>query len=216
MATIGNAALPIPGGGDSPTTPAHLAELAEAIDPHLWQHVTNLADRDARLSEAPARTVALAPDGTTWVKVSDTTNTWVTHWEPLQDWVPITLAAGFEEGQTTPECRIDRGKVHLRGRIQRTDGQLIADSGVKLGSVPTACIPKQIASWDGGASLTGDAMTGVGRCEVFSPDQDANTFGGRGSLIWYSQDGSQASASKPGGGTPGVMWVDISGYYWLD
>ena len=48
MATIGYAGLPIPGGGDSPTTPGHLADLAEAIDPHLWQHVTNLADGAGR------------------------------------------------------------------------------------------------------------------------------------------------------------------------
>lgn len=211
MATIGYANLPIPAGGDSPTTPAHLAELAQAIDPHLWQPVNNLADRDARLSGAPVQTVALAPDGTTWVKISATTNTWVTHWEPLQSWQAITLASGYEGGQTDPECRIDRGQVYLRGTIQRTDGAVIATSGVKLGSVPTACIPAQIARLTSGASLTGDAMTGVGRTEVFSHDQDANSFGPAGSIIWYSQDGTQVS-----GGTPGVFWVDISGSYWLD
>lgn len=210
MATIGYAGLPIPGGGDSPTTPGHLADLAEAIDPHLWQHVTNLADRDSRLSAAPLQTVAVAPDGTTWIKTSGTTNTWATIWEPYAAWTAITMASGFEAGQTDPEYRIDRGKVHLRGRIQRTDGQLIAAAGVKLASVPTAAIPAQISSFAGGASLTGDAMTGVGRVEIFSPDQDGNALGARGSLIWYSQDGIQDS------GTPGVMWVDISGYYWLD
>ncbi|MEU0216857.1 hypothetical protein ABZ281_17810 [Streptomyces sp. NPDC006265] len=210
MATIGYAELPVPGGGDSPTTPGHLAELAEAIDPHLWQHVTNLADRDARLDQAPAQTVAVAPDGTTWVKISAVTNLWATIYEPLQDWQPVTLAAGFEAGQTLPEARIDRGQAHLRGTIQRTDGQLISANGVKLATVPTAMIPTQIARFDGGASLTGDAMTGVCRCEVFSPDQDANAVGGRGSLVAYSQDGQQD------GGTAGLMWVDISGSYWLD
>jgi hypothetical protein len=70
--------------------------------------------------------------------------------------------------------------------------------------VPDDCIPEQIASWDGGQSLTGDPSTAVGRMEAFSPDQDSNALGGRGSLIWYSQDGT---------GTP---WVDISGSYWLD
>lgn len=210
MATIGYAQLPVPGGGDSPTTPGHLADLAEAIDPHLWQPVNNLADRDARLSAAPVQTVALAPDGTTWVKISSTTNTWVTHWEPLQAWQALTLASGFEAGQTVPEARIYNGQVHLRGTIQRTDGQLIASAGVKLGSVPTAMIPEQIARLSGTSSLTGDAMVGTGRVEVFSPDQDANSLGARGSIIWYSQDGSQDA------GTPGVMWVDVSGYYWLD
>ncbi|GAB2732832.1 hypothetical protein [Streptomyces bullii] len=210
MATIGYAQLPIPGGGDSPTTPGHLAELAAAIDPHLWQHVTNLADRDTRLSEAPVQTVALAPDGTTWVKISATTNTWVTHWEPLQAWQPLTLAAGYESGQTLAEGRIDRGQVHLRGTIQRTDGQLISANGVKLATVPTAMIPKQIARCAAPASMTGDAMTGTCRLEVYSPDQDANSLGGRGSVIAWSQDGQQD------GGTPGLMWIDISGSYWLD
>ncbi|MGW0865735.1 hypothetical protein [Streptomyces sp. NPDC002611] len=210
MATIGYAGLPIPGGGDSPTTPGHLAELAEAIDPHLWQHVTNLADRNARLSEAPVQTVALAPDGTTWVKVSSTTNTWVTHWEPLQAWQPLTLAAGFEAGQTLPEGRLYNGQAHLRGTIQRTDGQLISANGVKLATVPTALIPQQIARYAAPASMTGDAMVGTCRAEVFSPDQDANALGGRGSVVAWSQDGQQDA------GTPGLMWVDISGYYWLD
>ncbi|MFI5685913.1 hypothetical protein [Streptomyces sp. NPDC051636] len=211
MATIGYANLPVPGGGDGPTMPGHLADLAEAIDPHLWQHANDQADRDSKYSTAPAQTVVVALDGTTWVKVSSDTNTWITVWEPLADWQPLTLVSGFEAGQTTPEGRIDRGKVHLRGRIQRTDSGLIAASGVKLATVPTAFIPQQISSFAGGASLTGDAMTGVGRVEVFSPDQDANALGGRGSLIWYSQDGSQVS-----GGTAGVSWVDISGSYWLD
>jgi hypothetical protein len=210
MATFGYAQLPVPGGGDSPTAPGDLAELAEAIDPHLWQHVADVADRDTLLSAAPAQTVAVALDGTTWVKVSSVSNVWITVWEPVADWEPITLASGYEAGQTTPEARIDRGRAYLRGRIQRTDSGLITTSGVKLGTVPTDYIPAQICSFAGGASLTGDAMTGVGRVEVFSPDQDANALGARGSLIWYSQDGTQDS------GTGGVAWVDISGSYWLD
>ncbi|MFC8520821.1 hypothetical protein [Streptomyces sp. NPDC057257] len=210
MATFGYANLPVPGGGDGPTMPADLAELAEAIDPHLWQHANDQADRNTKYATAPVQTVVVALDGTTWIKVASDSNTWITVWEPVADWVPLTLASGYEEGQTTPEGRIDRGRVYLRGRIQRTDSGLIAASGVKLATVPTDFIPAQISSFAGGASLTGDAMTGVGRVEIFSPDQDANALGARGSLIWYSQDGSQDS------GTPGVMWVDISGSYWLD
>jgi hypothetical protein len=210
VATIGNAELPIPGGGDSPTGPAQLAELAEAIDPHLWQHVTNLADRNARLDEAPLQTVAVAPDGTTWVKISGTTNTWATIYEPLPAWQPLTLAAGYESGQTLAEGRIYSGQVHLRGTIQRTDGQLISANGTKLATVPTALIPSQIARYAAPSSMTGDAMVGACRMEVYSPDQDANAIGGRGSVVVWSQDGQQDS------GTPGLMWVDISGSYWLD
>ncbi|MFJ8049316.1 hypothetical protein [Streptomyces luteogriseus] len=210
MATIGNAELPIPGGGDSPTTPGHLAELAEAIDPHLWQHVTNLADRNARLSEAPLQTVAVAPDGTTWVKISATTNTWATLYEPLPAWQPLTLAAGYEAGQTLPEGRLYNGQVHLRGTIQRTDAQLISANGTKLATVPNAMIPEQLARYAAPSSMTGDAMVGACRMEVYSPDQDANAIGGRGSVVVWSQDGEQDE------GTPGLAWVDISGSYWLD
>lgn len=210
MATFGYVDLPVPGGGDGPTMPGDLAELATAIDPHLWQHANDEADRNTKYSAAPVRTVVVALDGTTWVKISDVSNTWITVWEPVADWQPLTLASGFEAGQTTPEGRIDRGRVYLRGRVERTDSGLIAASGVKLGSVPTEFIPAQISSFAGGASLTGDAMTGIGRVEVFSPDQDGNAFGGRGSILWYSQDGQQD------GGTAGVAWVDLSGSYWLD
>ena len=147
---------------------------------------------------------------TTWVKISDSANTWVTHWEPLQAWQPLTLAAGFEAGQTVPEARIDRGKVHVRGTIQRTDGQLISANGVKLATVPNAMIPEQIARYAAPASMTGDAITGTCRAEVYSPDQDGNAIGGRGSVVIWSQDGEQDE------GTPGLMWVDISGSYWLD
>ena len=48
MATIGYAQLPVPAGGDSPTVPADIAELAEAVDPHLLHLVDDQADRDIR------------------------------------------------------------------------------------------------------------------------------------------------------------------------
>lgn len=204
MATIGYANLPVPGGGDGPTVPGHLADLAETIDPHLRHNAEDLAERTTLYADAPAMTLVTAADGTMWLKISSVSDTWVTIWEPLMDWQPVTLASGFEAGQTDPEVRIDRGRVYLRGRIQRTDTTDIATGGVKLGTVPTDCIPDRLASWAGGASLGGDPITGVGRCEVFSPDQNGNALGNEGSLIWYSQDAT------------GVDWVDISGSYWLD
>lgn len=204
MATVGRAQLPIPGGGDAPVGPGALAELALAIDPHLLQHVADKAERDAEYDDAPLHTAVTADDGSLWIKTSASTNTWATLYEPLQDWRPLSLAAGYTAGQTTPEVRIERGMAHLRGRIEKSDGTVIATAGVKVATVPDDCIPAQIASFDGGASLTGDPVTAVGRVEVFSPDQDSNALGGRGSVVWYSQDGT---------GTP---WIDISGSYWLD
>lgn len=204
MPTIGYADLPVPGGGDAPVGPGAFAALATAIDPHLWQHATDMADRDAQYAAAALHTVVTADNGSVWVKTSAIANTWATIYEPDPAWRPVTLASGFEAGQTDPEVRIVRGEAHLRGRVQRTDGVPIAVSGVKIATVPTDCIPNQISSFAGGASLTGDPAIGVGRVEVFSPDQDGNALGARGSVIWYSQDGT------------GVPWVDISGSYWLD
>lgn len=203
MATVGYAELPIPGGGDAPVGPGALAELALAIDPHLVQHVVDQAERDAQYAAAPLHTLVSAENGSLWLKTSATANTWAVISEPLAAWRPITLASGYTAGQTTPEVRIDRGQVHLRGRIEKTDGTVIPIGGTKLATVPDDCIPDELSSWAAGQSVTGDPMTAVGRCEVFSPDQDANSLGGRGSLVWYSQDGT---------GTP---WVDISGSYWL-
>jgi hypothetical protein len=204
MATVGYAQLPVPGGGDAPAGPGEFAAFGLAIDPHLVQQVADKAARDAGYADAPLHTVVSAENGSLWIKTSATTNTWATIYEPLADWRPITLASGFTEGQTTPEVRIDRGRVYLRGRIEKSDGTTIGLSGVKLATVPDDCIPAQLSSWDGGQSISGDPVTAVGRMECFSPDQDSNSLGGRGSLIWYSQDGT------------GTTWVDISGSYWLD
>lgn len=204
MATVGRALLPVPGGGDAPAGPGALAAFGLAVDPHLVQHVVDKAARDAQYGDAPLHTLVSAENGSLWIKTSATSNTWAAIYEPLPAWRPITLASGYEAGQTDPEVRIVGGRVHLRGRIEKVDGTVISINGVKLGTVPDDCIPAQIASWDGGQSLTGDPATAVGRMEAFSPDQDSNSLGGRGSLIWYTQDGT---------GTP---WVDISGSYWLD
>lgn len=204
MATVGRAQLPIPGGGDAPVGPGALAAFGLAVDPHLVQHVVDKAERDAQYATAPLHTLVSAENGSLWLKTSATANTWAVISEPLAAWRPIALASGYEPGQTTPEVRIDRGQVYLRGRVEKVDGTVIPVSGVKLGTVPDDCIPAQIASWDGGQSLTGDPATAVGRMEAFSHDQDSNSLGAAGSLIWYTQDGT------------GTTWVDISGSYWLD
>ncbi|OUD02577.1 hypothetical protein [Streptomyces swartbergensis] len=204
MATVGYAQLPIPGGGDAPVGPGALAEFGLAVDPHLVQHVVDQAERDSQYAAAPLHTLVSAENGSLWLKTSATSNTWATIYAPLQPWRPITLAAGFAAGQTSPEVRIDRGQVFLRGRVEKSDETTIGLSGVKLGTVPDDCIPEQLSSWAGGQSIAGDPSTAVGRMECFSADQDSNALGGRGSLVWYSQDGT------------GTSWVDISGSYWLD
>ncbi|MFE7047124.1 hypothetical protein ACFVAM_01950 [Streptomyces californicus] len=203
MATIGYANLPVPGGGDAPTWPAALADLATAIDPHLWQQVTNKAQRDSLYAGAPVGTAVTAANGSLWIKTVAGSNTWATIWEPLESWRAITPASGYQAADYAPVCRIDRGQVHLRGRLQRVDGTVFPLSGVKIASVPADCKPTAYGNWAGGSSIAGDPSIGVGRLEVLGPSS-STSLGVAGDIIWYSQDGS------------GVPWVDLSGYYWLD
>lgn len=207
MATTGYADLPVPGGGDAPVGPAALMELAQTIDPHLVQHVVDLAERNTVYAGAPLHTLVSADDGSLWIKTSADTNTWATIYEPLAAWRPISLAAGYESGEFTPQARRVGQQVHLRGRIQKTDGTF-GMAGVKVGDVPADCRPATLGNFAGGASLQGDPMTGVGRFEVLG-DASASALGGSGSLVWYSQDGTQAAGE-------GAVWVDISGSYWID
>ncbi|MGQ4514211.1 hypothetical protein [Streptomyces sp. DW26H14] len=202
MATIGYANLPVPAGGDGPAVPAAVAELATALDPHLVQHVTDQADRDNTLADAPVSTLAIAADGSAWSKTS-TGNTWFTLAEPLPAWVPLSLASGMEADQDAPECRIlGTGQVFLRGNVRKTDGSLLPVAGVQVATVPDEAIPEQLGRIAGGASLTGDASIGVGRVEVLG--RNTGVSAGPGGVMWYSQDGS------------GVTWCDLSGSYWLD
>jgi hypothetical protein len=208
LPTIGYAQLPVPAGADTPTVASALADIATALDPHLVQHVTDLADRNSTLSSAPQHTVAVAEDGTTWIKTDGGSNTWVTVWEPLPAWQNCTLAAGYQSsGGFTPQARLVGNRVSLRGRIERTDGQVIPINGVKVGSVPTACIPQeQVGAYAGTCSLAGDVIIGVGKLEVLETGT-SSVLGGAGDITWWSQDGPTAT------GTP---WIAINGEYWTD
>ncbi|MFJ8883598.1 hypothetical protein ACIRJR_09310 [Streptomyces sp. NPDC102402] len=203
MATIGYAQLPVPGGGDAPTWPAALAELATAIDPHLWQHVTNKAQRDSLYAGAPVGTAVTAANGSLWIKTVTAGNTWATIYEPVEAWRAVTPASGYQGGEFAPLVRRIGMQVHLQGRLQRVDGTVFPISGIKIGSVPADCKPAKYGQWAGGASLTGDAAIGVGRMEVLGL-ASSTSVGVAGDIIWYSQDGT------------GVPWVDLSGSYWLD
>ncbi|MZF56954.1 hypothetical protein GTX53_24500 [Streptomyces sp. SID5594] len=206
MATIGNADLPVPGGGDAPTWPGALAALAAAIDPHLVQHVADLAERNETYAEAPLHTLVSAEDGSLWIKTSAVDNVWATIHEPLPAWRPISLAGGYAAGDPTPQVLLVGQQVHLRGRIIKNDGSTFALNGVKIADVPADCRPAQPGNWSGGASLAGDPMTGVGRMEVLG-NSSSSSLGSSGALLWFSQDGTQA-------GGLGAAWVDISGSYW--
>jgi hypothetical protein len=206
LATIGFAGLPIPGGGDGPDGPAAIAELATALDPHLVQHATTQADRDSRFSTAPVQTLVIAENGTAWLKLSSSSNTWATLYEPLQNWQStITLASGMEEGSVALGARVTDGThVYLKGRIQRTDGELIFNANaVNLGSVDSSLIPSELRTISASCSMAGTTTDATGRLEIL----DANTssaYGDAGDLLWWYQ------------GTDGTTWVDISGDYWMD
>jgi hypothetical protein len=204
VATIGYADLPVPGGGDSPDGSAAIAALAEVLDPHLVQHVANLAERNSTMSDAPTGMLVLADDGTAWAK---TPTGWATLYEPLQPWQPtISLKAGFEEGAVDLGVRVtDSGKhVWLKGRIQRTDGQLIFDANaVNLGAVPSSLIPAELRTFDGTCSMAGATTDATGRLEILNTGS-SSAYGVAGDILWWYQ------------GTDGTSWVDISGDYWLD
>ncbi|MFJ3812295.1 hypothetical protein ACIPWE_38770 [Streptomyces sp. NPDC090073] len=206
MATIGYAQLPIPAGGDSPTVPADIADLAEALDPHLVQFATNQADRDSKYATAPAQTLVIATNGTSWVKTSSSTNTWATIWEPLQDWQNlITLSAGLEQGDVGLGIRVKDDKhVYLKGRVQRSDNANLQDANaVNLGAVPAEMIPDGLRTWAGTCSMGGDTTDGAGRLEVLGSNT-SSSYGDPGDILWWYQ------------GTGGTAWVDISGDYWMD
>lgn len=193
MATIGRANLPVPDGADAPLGPAALAELALAIDGHLPRPVADKAERDAQYADAPQRTMVVSAAGAVWIKTSSSTNTWATVYEPLPAWRPITLVDGLSvTGGYTPQYRIVGRQVHVRGRVEKTDGTPWVGSGAKIADTPPDAVPARLGVWAGGQSLTGDPSTAVCRVECAT------------SIVWWSQDGS------------GGMWVDISGSYWLD
>ncbi len=199
MATFGYAQLPVPGGGDAPTTPGDLAELATAIDPHLWQHATNKADRDSRFSAAPIHTVVTADDGSVWVKTSSS-NVWATIWEPLPAWQPIALASGIgQSGDVVPAVRVIDNRVHILGAVNKNDGSNFSGDAIKVATVPASCIPPQLRRYPGSCSLSGDTTDAACRIEVVG-----QTGASPGDVVVYYQ---------ATGGTP---WIDLTGSYWMD
>ncbi|MDX3839057.1 hypothetical protein [Streptomyces europaeiscabiei] len=206
MATLGYADLPVPAGGQSPTVPADLAALAEAIDPHLRQTAADLADRTTKYATAPAHTLVTADDGTMWLKTSSVTDTWVTIWQPPPVWdLALTLSAGLQEGDVELALMIVDGgrQVALKGRIEKVDATKITDpNAVNLGAVPTDCIPPELRTWVGACSMAGTTTDAAGRLEVLG-DSTTSAYGDTGDLLWWYQ------------GTDGTDWVDISGSYWL-
>ncbi|MEV8396239.1 hypothetical protein ACFVAF_34545 [Streptomyces sp. NPDC057596] len=194
MPTIGKANLPIPAGADGPTVPAHLAALAEAIDPHLVQHVTDQAERDTLYASAPLHTLVTAENGSVWIKTSAKENVWATLYEPLPPWKPLALWAGVNASSGfVAEYRVYRGRAWLRGRVERADGNLWIGDGPTIAATPAAALPTSLRSWVGATSL-GDQIK-VGTCRLEATPT---------SIIWRSKEAN---------GTP---WVDITGSYWLD
>lgn len=205
MATIGLAKLPIPAGGNSPTVPADLAALAEAIDPHLRHTVYDQAERDADFAYAPQHTLVTAADGSMWMKTDSETNTWAVIWEPLPSWRPVTLASGVE-AQTTPcEIRREGTRVSMRGRVAKSSGAVFndVDAPIKLGAVPSDCRPQVLASWAASCSIGGDTTDAAGRMEVLNIGTGSSN-GVPGDILWWYQ------------GTGGTSYIDLTGEWWTD
>lgn len=206
MATIGYAHLPIPAGGNSPTVPADLAALAEAIDPHLRHTVVDDAQRDEEFGDAPVHTLVTAEDGTMWLKTGPDPEDWVTIWEPLPNWRPITLASGNEVSTIACEVRRDGTHAFMRGRVVKSNGSNfdLPNDPIKVGSVPGDCIPGvELASWAASCSLGGTNTQAAGRMEVLEAGTSSSNGVGGDILFWFQGDG----------GTP---YIDLSGDWWID
>lgn len=206
MATIGYAHLPIPAGANSPTVPADLAALAEAIDPHLRHSVVDDAQRDAEFGDAPVHTLVTAEDGTMWLKTGPLAADWVTIWQPLEAWRPITLASGNEAGTISCEIRRVGLRVYMRGRVVKSNGSNfdLPNDPVKVGSVPGDCIPGQeLASWAASCSLGGNNTDAAGRMEVLNTGTTSSNGVAGDILFWFQ-------------GTDGTPYIDLSGEWWID
>jgi hypothetical protein len=199
LATIGYAGLPIPGGGDAPTTPGDFAELATVIDPHLVQFVTDQAERDSLYATAPVHTVVSAANGTVWKKTSSGP-TWVTWWEPTPAWRPLSLASGIVQySENTPAVRRIGQRVYMQGAVTKADGTTFSGDAIKVGSVPSDCIPEQMRRDVVTCSLAGDITDAAVRLEITGKTNDTP-----GTIQIYYQLPT---------GTP---WVDLSSDYWMD
>jgi hypothetical protein len=204
VADIGYAKLPVPGGGQSPTMSGDMAALASAIDPHLVQFVADAAERDSLYADAPVHTIVSAADGTVWKKTSTSSNSWVTWWEPTPAWVPITLAAGIgQSGDVVPSVCREGNQVFLLGAVNRNDGTTFNAEAVKLGTVPSDCIPPQLRRYVGGCSMAGDTTDAAGRIEILGTSS-SSAYGTAGDILWWYQ------------GTGGTSWVDLTGSYRKD
>jgi len=202
---VGRAKLPVPGGGQGPTVPGDLAQLALAVDKHLPLHVADVAERDELHADAPLHTLVSAENGTLWIKTSAATNSWATIYEPLPAWQPVTPATGYQLGSPPAEYLVEGERINLAGRIEPiAEGALIPTNGVAVGSVPQAIAPASQATVLCSSSLAGDIIVGTGRVEIVGLDNPSSSWGPPGTIVWWSQEGTA-------GGTP---WINLSGSYW--
>lgn len=200
MINSGYASLPVWEELDAPDWPTYTAMLAAATDPHLVQLVEDVAERNTRLADAPAGTVAASTtNGAVWFK-ADTG--WVTWWEPVETWRPLTLASQFSV-QTPCEVRRVGKQVWIRGRANHTDSN-IPLNGVRVTTVPSDCIPTQIATAAVGVSLVGANEDPAARLEVYGAS-NTTSLGGPGTVsVWL------------GVGQENVPWTSLDCSYWID
>ncbi|WP_431980001.1 hypothetical protein [Streptomyces qinglanensis] len=205
MATIGYADLPVPTDPDAPTIPAALAEFAEAVDPHLRHTVTDVTERDTLFSDAPQHTLVTADDGTMWLKLVEATNSWATIWEPLPDWRAITLSSGLEPSTIPCQVRREGKRAYTRGRVIKSDASNFYSptDPVKIGAVPSDCIPAELVSRPASCSLGGDTNDAAGRMEILNTGTSSGN-GVPGDILWWYQ------------GTAGTPYIDLPLDYWID
>ena len=200
MINHGYANIPVLEEGDAPDWPGYLAQMVDATDPHLVQHVADVNERNTRLVNAPPGTVAASTtDGSLWFR---TATGWVTWWEPVEAWRTLTLAAGYSPGTACQVRRIGN-QVWLRGRFNNDNGA-VPLNGDKVATVPADCIPVQIATVAVGVTLAGTNEVPTGRLEVYSQTTNSSE-GGPGSVLLFL-----------GAEQTNVGWAAFGGTYWID
>lgn len=200
MINSGYASLPVWEQLDAPDWATYTAQLAAAIDPHLVQHVADITERNSRLADAPVGTVAASTiDGSVWFLAD---SGWVTWWEPVETWRTLTLESQFSV-QVACQVRRIGNQVWLRGRANHDDSN-IPLNGVRVTTVPSDCIPSQIATGAVGISLVGANEVATARLEVYGTS-NTTSVGGPGSVsVWL------------GVGQENVPWTSLNCNYWID
>ncbi|MFI0211964.1 hypothetical protein ACH4OV_25250 [Streptomyces diastaticus] len=179
---------------DAPNIETDTAAIVNGIVPLTVMRFSNANARAAALSGS----VSAKPGMVTYLVSEDRFDGRMQDgsWQALtpQPWKPLTIKSGFVARSGSPGYRVVNGIVHLRGRIERSNGgRFTTGEDWVIANIPAAVRPATYSYWvtpvEMGAGIyyartqlnadTGDIMVQV------PPGQTNNT----GGLHWVGLDG---------------------------